>query len=93
MRHDGKRPALAIANSELAEALKLADKLLDVPLADPDDDIRVLSRQLLRQQERVVQLKAALRDIAAGWTKEAMEMQKVAQEALTPASDAGEHGG
>lgn len=36
---------------ELTNALVLADKLLDAPNADPDDDLRVLSRQLLRCYE------------------------------------------
>ncbi len=37
--------------SEKEEAYKLADRLLDVPNADPDDELRVLSRQLLRHKE------------------------------------------
>jgi hypothetical protein len=37
--------------SELDDALKLADKLLDEPNADPDDDLRVLARQLQREHE------------------------------------------
>jgi hypothetical protein len=34
--------------SEKQRAIALADRLLDEPNADPDDDLRVLSRQLLR---------------------------------------------
>jgi hypothetical protein len=37
--------------SELDEALALADRLLDEPMADPDDDLRMLSRQLQRTHE------------------------------------------
>jgi hypothetical protein len=37
--------------SELNEALALANRLLDEPMADPDDDLRVLSRQLQRTHE------------------------------------------
>lgn len=36
---------------ELDEALALADRLLDEPMADPDDDLRTLSRQLGRAHE------------------------------------------
>lgn len=37
--------------SELDKALALADRLLDEPMADPDDDLRTLSRQLGRANE------------------------------------------
>lgn len=33
-------------------AIKLADRLLDEPYADPDDDLRTLARQFLRAVER-----------------------------------------
>jgi DNA repair exonuclease SbcCD ATPase subunit len=39
-------------SDERAYALVLANKLLDQPYCDPDDDLRVLSRQLLRSEER-----------------------------------------
>lgn len=42
--------------SELCDALYLANRLLDEPNADPDDDLRLLSRQLLRRQEEVERL-------------------------------------
>lgn len=32
-------------------AMALADKLLDEPMADPDDDLRVLARQFLRTED------------------------------------------
>lgn len=37
--------------SEKEEAIALANRLMDEPNADPDDDLRVLSRQLLRAHE------------------------------------------
>jgi hypothetical protein len=40
--------------SELSEALALANRLLDEPMADPDDDLRTLSSQLNRAHERAV---------------------------------------
>jgi hypothetical protein len=48
--------------SERSDAVRLAGKLLDEPGADPDDDLRVLSRQLLRHVEAVAALK---KDLAA----------------------------
>lgn len=45
---------------EQASAVALANRLLDQPYADPDDDLRVLSRQLLRRQEELNKYKAAL---------------------------------
>jgi regulator of sirC expression with transglutaminase-like and TPR domain len=43
-------------SDERAEAMALAAKLLDQPWADPDDDLRTLSRQLLRAEERITRL-------------------------------------
>jgi hypothetical protein len=40
------------ASSEFDDAIKLAQRLLDEPNCDPDDDLRLLSRQLLRLHER-----------------------------------------
>lgn len=45
---------------ELHDALRLADRLLDEPNADPDDDLRMLSRQLTRQFESHQRYKNAL---------------------------------
>ena len=38
--------------TEREQAYLLADKLLDQPNCDPDDDLRLLARQLLRHRER-----------------------------------------
>ncbi len=46
--------------SEKSDALKLAERLLDEPYCDPDDDLRVLSRQLLRRQEVVERVEKRL---------------------------------
>lgn len=43
--------------SEREDAIKLANHLLDVPNVDPDDDLRMLSRQLLRHVEIIEQYK------------------------------------
>lgn len=43
--------------TERQDALELANRLLDEPNADPDDDLRMLSRQLLRGQEVIDKLK------------------------------------
>ena len=48
--------------TERQEADALAERLLDVPNADPDDDLRVLSRQLLRRREVIERLE---KDLAA----------------------------
>jgi hypothetical protein len=41
--------------TEEEEAVILANRLLEIPYADPDDDLRVLSRQLLRRHEELAQ--------------------------------------
>jgi predicted transcriptional regulator YheO len=46
--------------SERRIADELAERLLDEPNADPDDDLRTLSRQLLRCREVVEQLNKEL---------------------------------
>lgn len=40
------------ALTEYGEAIALAERLLDEPNADPDDDLHVLSRQFIRATER-----------------------------------------
>jgi hypothetical protein len=40
-----------IPSNERTHAIALANRLLDEPNCDPDDDLRVLSRQLLRAVE------------------------------------------
>lgn len=37
--------------SDMERAAKFADRLLDEPLADPDDDLRNLARQFMRCRE------------------------------------------
>lgn len=54
---------------ELIRAINLANKLLDAPYVDPDDDLRVLSRQLLRSQERLENLSTSLIEKLEGDTK------------------------
>lgn len=39
--------------SEAKQALLLADKVLERPSADPDDDLAVLARQLVRTREKL----------------------------------------
>lgn len=46
--------------NELDDALRLADRLLDEPNADPDDDLRMLARHLRRQFESYERYKNAL---------------------------------
>jgi hypothetical protein len=46
--------------SEREEADKLAERLLNVPNADPDDDLRMLSRQLLRRREVIDRMEKVL---------------------------------
>ena len=48
---------------EHAKALELANKLLDQPWCDPDDDVRLLCRQLIHQSERVGSVKVVLADV------------------------------
>jgi hypothetical protein len=40
-----------LPNDERSQAIELANRLLDEPNCDPDDDLRVLSRWLLRRHE------------------------------------------
>lgn len=47
-------------SNELNDALRLADRLLEEPYADPDDDLRVLARHLRRQFESHERYKKAL---------------------------------
>jgi hypothetical protein len=41
-----------VPSKERIEAIAIANRLLDEPFADPDDDLRVLARQFLRAMER-----------------------------------------
>lgn len=47
-------------------AVILANKILDRRSADPDDDLAVLARQVLRAYERISKLRAALTRIEEG---------------------------
>lgn len=69
---------------ERVAALALANKLLDEPYADPDDDLRMLSRQLIRLEEmaekradKIHQLRDALamawREIVASGNERAQD--------------------
>src|SRR5437870_182814 len=49
---------------ERADTDKLAERLLDEPNADPDDDLRMLSRQLLRRREKIERLEKRLAEIS-----------------------------
>ena len=46
--------------NELDEALSLANHYLDKPYVDPDDDLSVVSRHLIRQYETAERYKKAL---------------------------------
>lgn len=46
--------------SEFDTALQVANSVLDRPYADPDDDLAILARQLLRAREREARLVAGL---------------------------------
>lgn len=52
---------VSMVRKEYEYTLKLADYLLDVPYADPDDDLRMLARQFLcaveRNDKRVADIK------------------------------------
>lgn len=43
--------------TELDVAIKIADRILNLPHGDPDDDLAILSRQLTRAVERISNLK------------------------------------
>jgi hypothetical protein len=49
-----------VMENELDEALSLANHWLDKPYIDPDDDLSVVSRQLIRQHETAERYKQAL---------------------------------
>lgn len=52
-------------SDERVDAIALANKLLDEPWCDPDDDLRVLARQLLRAHEQIALLEKAQRPTPA----------------------------
>lgn len=49
--------------SERTDALKLAHRLLDEPNIDPDDDLRVLARQLVRRTEQLEAMHRKFREL------------------------------
>lgn len=56
-----------MSDVEKQYALTLAERLLDEPNADWDDDLRLLSRQLLRLDDRVLEIKdEILTDVISG---------------------------
>lgn len=70
--------------SELDDAIKLANRILDRPNGDPDDDLAVLARQLLRSRERVSALSqwcsfsASVIKSGEPWTSACQEMYDAA---------------
>jgi hypothetical protein len=46
--------------TQAEESRVLANRILDRPNADPDDDLATLSRELLRADEKVVELRTVL---------------------------------
>jgi hypothetical protein len=50
--------------TEAEETRILANRILERPYGDPDDDLAMLSRQLLRADERVAIMRAALEELA-----------------------------
>lgn len=60
-----------LPSKELAEAIAAANRQLDEPFADPDDDIRTVARQFLRSIEGAERLRTTLRGIASCSTCEA----------------------
>ena len=55
-----------VITSERIKADRLAERLLNEPNADPDDDLRILSRQLLRRAEVISRLEARLGEMCDG---------------------------
>jgi hypothetical protein len=49
---------------EAQETRVLANRILDRPYADPDDDLAMLSRQLLRADEKLGIMRSALEELA-----------------------------
>lgn len=51
--------------TEYDDTVRLANKILDRPNADPDDDLAMLSRQFLRQVETVKRLRGEKAELLA----------------------------
>src|ERR1700677_3569927 len=50
--------------TEAEETRILANRILDRPNGDPDDDLAMLSRQLLRADEKILIMRTALEELA-----------------------------
>jgi hypothetical protein len=48
--------------SERTDSVIMAQKILERPFADPDDDLAIFSRQLLRRVEAIERLEKTLSD-------------------------------
>jgi len=55
---------------EEKHVIKQAEYLLDMPNVDPDDDVRLLARQLLRRQELIEKMEIVLLPMAKGYVAE-----------------------
>jgi uncharacterized coiled-coil protein SlyX len=67
--------------TEAEETRVLANRILDRPNGDPDDDLAMLSRQLLRADERIARLEsrcAALELELARLTEALADIQEIA---------------
>jgi hypothetical protein len=72
------------AMTERDAALALAHRILDRPRADPDDDLALLSRQLLRALERITALEVDLGEAVAALEPFAFEVAKEQENLVFP---------
>lgn len=56
---------MAEETDERTYAVTLANRVLDRPYIDPDEDIAVLARQLLRRHEEITRLRARESELLA----------------------------
>jgi hypothetical protein len=85
--------------SEYSDTVKLANKVLDRPNADPDDDLATLSRQFLRQVETVERLKKYIAassdptlDLINANRDTILKMHEEAIRRIRPLMDSDDHG-
>jgi hypothetical protein len=64
---------------ERSQAIDIANRILDEPLCDPDDDLRVLSRQLIRRSE---ELDYVYRCITGGFRQGVFDFSQVKDRAF-----------
>lgn len=76
--------------NELHKALGLANRLLDTPLADPDDDLRLLSRHLVRQFESHERYKKALQTANGYLIRQGFEPVKLEYGSTSTCSESSE---